>query len=207
MRRLLPSFARRADKGVRPYVGIVWFRKPLPRPLHVIVYNIQFPATQDSLTMHRWSELFIPTLREAPADAEVASHKFLVRAGYIRQLAAGIYSYPFHGQALVQQDHEHRARGDGQDRAGILSAGAASARAVGSERPLGGDGRQHVPPEGPQGRRPVPRHDPRRGHDRHRAQGTAQLQAAAADLVPDSDQVSRRAAAPSPDCCACASSS
>jgi prolyl-tRNA synthetase len=45
--------------------------------------------------MHRWSELFIPTLREAPADAEVASHKFLVRAGYIRQLSAGIYSYLF----------------------------------------------------------------------------------------------------------------
>ncbi len=48
--------------------------------------------------MHRWSRLFIPTLREAPADAEVASHKFLVRAGYIRQLAAGIYSYLFLGQ-------------------------------------------------------------------------------------------------------------
>ena len=47
--------------------------------------------------MPRWSELFIPTLREAPADAEVASHKFLVRAGYIRQLAAGIYSYLFLG--------------------------------------------------------------------------------------------------------------
>jgi len=47
--------------------------------------------------MHRWSELFIPTLREAPADADVASHKFLVRAGYIRQLAAGIYSYLFLG--------------------------------------------------------------------------------------------------------------
>ncbi len=47
--------------------------------------------------MHRWSELFIPTLREAPADAEVASHKFLVRAGYIRQLAAGLYSYLFLG--------------------------------------------------------------------------------------------------------------
>ena len=47
--------------------------------------------------MHRWSELFVPTLREAPADAEVASHKFLVRAGYIRQLAAGIYSYLFLG--------------------------------------------------------------------------------------------------------------
>jgi prolyl-tRNA synthetase len=47
--------------------------------------------------MQRWSQLFIPTLREAPADAEVASHKFLVRAGYIRQLAAGIYSYLFLG--------------------------------------------------------------------------------------------------------------
>jgi len=47
--------------------------------------------------MHRWSKLFIRTLREAPADAEVASHKYLVRAGYIRQLAAGIYSFLFLG--------------------------------------------------------------------------------------------------------------
>jgi prolyl-tRNA synthetase len=61
--------------------------------------------------MHRWSELFIPTLREAPADAEVASHKFLVRAGYIRQLAAGIYSFLFLGNrsfnkivAIVRQE-------------------------------------------------------------------------------------------------------
>ena len=51
--------------------------------------------------MHRWSQLFIPTLREAPADAEVASHKFLVRAGYVRQLAAGIYSYLFLGQRAM----------------------------------------------------------------------------------------------------------
>ena len=53
--------------------------------------------------MHRWSELFIPTLREAPADAEVASHKFLVRAGYIRQLSAGIYSYLFLGNRSFQK--------------------------------------------------------------------------------------------------------
>ena len=45
------------------------------------------------IAMHRWSKLFIPTLREAPTDAEVASHKFLLRAGYIRQLGAGIYNY------------------------------------------------------------------------------------------------------------------
>ena len=51
--------------------------------------------------MHRWSQLFIPTLREAPADAEVASHKFLVRAGYIRQLAAGLYSFLFLGNRTI----------------------------------------------------------------------------------------------------------
>jgi prolyl-tRNA synthetase len=41
----------------------------------------------------RWSKFFIPTLREEPANAEVASHKLLLRAGMIRQLGAGIYSY------------------------------------------------------------------------------------------------------------------
>ena len=41
----------------------------------------------------RWSQFFIPTLREEPADAEVVSHKLLLRAGLIRQLGAGIYSY------------------------------------------------------------------------------------------------------------------
>src|ERR1700756_92094 len=53
--------------------------------------------------MHRWSKLFIPTLREAPADAEVASHKFLLRAGYIRQLGAGIYSYLFLGNRSINK--------------------------------------------------------------------------------------------------------
>jgi prolyl-tRNA synthetase len=53
--------------------------------------------------MHRWSQLFIPTLREAPADAEVASHKLLLRAGYIRQLGAGIYSYLFLGNRSVNK--------------------------------------------------------------------------------------------------------
>ena len=40
----------------------------------------------------RWSRLFVPTLRDAPADAEAASHKLLVRGGFIRQLHAGHYS-------------------------------------------------------------------------------------------------------------------
>lgn len=41
----------------------------------------------------RMSQLFSQTLREAPAEAEVPSHQLLVRAGFIRQLAAGIFSY------------------------------------------------------------------------------------------------------------------
>ena len=53
--------------------------------------------------MHRWSQLFIPTLREAPADAEVASHKLLLRAGYIRQLGAGLYSYLFLGNRSINK--------------------------------------------------------------------------------------------------------
>src|SRR3984885_12373449 len=45
-----------------------------------------------------WSKLHIPTLRDTPAEAEVASHQLLLRAGYVRQLAAGIYSYLFLAQ-------------------------------------------------------------------------------------------------------------
>ena len=41
----------------------------------------------------RYSKLFLPTLREDPAEAEVISHRLMVRAGLIRKLASGIYSY------------------------------------------------------------------------------------------------------------------
>lgn len=41
----------------------------------------------------RWSTSYIPTLKEAPADAEVVSHKLLVRAGMVRKLTSGIYAY------------------------------------------------------------------------------------------------------------------
>src|SRR5258708_18222899 len=44
------------------------------------------------------SKLFIPTLRETPAEAEVPSPQLLLRAGYIRQLSAGIYDYLFLAQ-------------------------------------------------------------------------------------------------------------
>src|SRR5712671_6985148 len=49
----------------------------------------------------RTSRSFIPTLKETPADASVASHQLLVRAGYIRQLSAGIYSILPLGQRSI----------------------------------------------------------------------------------------------------------
>ncbi len=42
--------------------------------------------------MH-YTDLLIPTLRETPADAEIASHQLMLRAGYIRKVASGIYTY------------------------------------------------------------------------------------------------------------------
>ena len=39
------------------------------------------------------SMMFIPTLREVPSDAEIRSHQFLLRAGFIKQVAAGVYTY------------------------------------------------------------------------------------------------------------------
>ena len=51
----------------------------------------------------RYSRLFIPTLKEVPAEAEAASHKLMVRAGYVRQLAAGLYIYLPLGQRVMHK--------------------------------------------------------------------------------------------------------
>ena len=51
----------------------------------------------------RWTAAFIPTLRDDPADAEAISHKLLVRAGFIRQLAAGTYSLLPLGQRVARK--------------------------------------------------------------------------------------------------------
>src|SRR6202171_6605604 len=61
--------------------------------------ELGFPPTALML----WSKLFIPTPRENPAEAEVISHQLLLRGGYIRQLAAGIYSYLFLAQRSLRK--------------------------------------------------------------------------------------------------------
>ena len=41
----------------------------------------------------RWSQTFIPTLKESPSDAEIISHKLLLRAGLVRKLTGGLYTF------------------------------------------------------------------------------------------------------------------
>jgi prolyl-tRNA synthetase len=64
-----------------------------------------------------WTQLCIPTLRETPADAEAPSHQLLLRAGYIRPVAAGLYSYLFLAQrsllkitAIVREEMDRIAQ-------------------------------------------------------------------------------------------------
>ncbi len=67
--------------------------------------------------MKLWSQFFIPTLKESPADAEIASHKLLVRAGLVRKLGGGLYTYLPFGlramQKLTQICREEIERGGG----------------------------------------------------------------------------------------------
>ena len=53
--------------------------------------------------MKFWSHYFIPTLKESPADAEIASHKLLIRAGLVRRLGGGLYTYLPLGLRVMQK--------------------------------------------------------------------------------------------------------
>ncbi len=51
----------------------------------------------------RYSKAFVPTLKEVPADAKVDSHVFMIRGGYIRQVAAGVYNFLPLGWRVIQR--------------------------------------------------------------------------------------------------------
>ena len=79
----------------------------------------------------KWSQTLIPTLREAPSDAEILSHKLLLRAGLIRKLAGGVYTFmPLGLRALRKVEQIIREE---MDRAGaievLMPAGIASTHA------------------------------------------------------------------------------
>jgi prolyl-tRNA synthetase len=66
----------------------------------------------------RWTQTFIPTLKESPADAEIVSHKLLLRAGLIRKLGAGVYTFlPLGLRALRKVEQIVREE---MDRAGAM---------------------------------------------------------------------------------------
>ena len=53
--------------------------------------------------MTHWSRYFIPTLKESPSDAEIASHRLLIRAGLVRRLGGGLYTYLPLGTRVMQK--------------------------------------------------------------------------------------------------------
>src|SRR5665213_2538910 len=66
----------------------------------------------------RWSQAFIPTLKETPAEAEILSHKLLLRAGLVRKLTGGLYIFlPLGLRALRKVEKIVREE---MDRAGAL---------------------------------------------------------------------------------------
>src|SRR6266576_7281585 len=66
----------------------------------------------------RWSQAFLPVLKESPADAQIVSHKLMLRAGLVRQTAAGIYAWlPLGFRVLKKIEQIVREE---QDRAGAL---------------------------------------------------------------------------------------
>ena len=180
--------------GTAAIKGCSRLHRSLGQPRYPILWVMQLKLNFARLKedrMHRWSKLFIPTLREAPADAEVASHKFLIRAGYIRQLGAGIYNYLFLGQrsinkitGIVREEMDKIAQEFFLP--GILP-----------REPWDASGRWTVMGDN------MFRLKDRKGTDlclgmtheeimtHHRQKRTAQLQAVAANLVSDSDQVPR----------------
>ena len=84
----------------------------------------------------RMSELFLRTLRDDPADAELDSHRLLVRGGYIRRVASGVYSWlPLGNRVLRKVEQIVREEMDAAGRPGDGPADHPAARALGAQRP------------------------------------------------------------------------
>ena len=82
-----------------------------------------------SAVITRMSELFLRTLRDDPADAEVPSHKLLIRAGYVRPIGPGLYSWLPLGLRVLRKIEQRRPRRDERHRrAGDPVPRAAAAR-------------------------------------------------------------------------------
>ena len=141
----------------------------------------------------RYSQYFIPTVKETPADAEVISHQLMLRAGMIRKLAAGIYNYLPLGLRSIRKV-ENIVREE-MNRAGaieILMPGVIPAELWKESGRWEQYGKELLRYQGPQGRRILPRTDPRGGGDRPGPPRDQELPPDADQPLPDPDQVPRR---------------
>ena len=141
----------------------------------------------------RQSQLFIPTLREAPADAEAVSHKLLVRGGYIRQVRRACGRSCRSAGACTRRSSRSSARRWTRS-AGRRCSCPCSRPASCGRRPNRDLDSRGLPPRGPHRARVRPAVDARGDRDVPRARDP-ELPAAAADALPLLDQGARRAAA------------
>ena len=122
------------------------------------------------------SQFFISTLKEAPADAEVVSHQLMMRAGFIKRLGAGIYTYMPMGLRVIRKV-EAIVREE-MNRAGAVELlmpvvqPAELWQETGRFQKYGPRAAAREGPARARLRRPA---DERRSHHRHRAPGAAQL--------------------------------
>ena len=141
----------------------------------------------------RVSQFFISTLKEAPAEAELVSHKLMLRAGLIKRLASGLYTWMPLGLRVLRKV-ENIVREE-------MNRGGAIELLMPAVQPAelwqeSGRWEQYRPGDaahqGPPRARLLLRPDPRGGDHRHRAPRNQELPPAAAELLPDPDQVPRR---------------
>ena len=141
------------------------------------------------------STLFLRTLREDPSDAEVPSHRLLVRAGYIRRAGARRIHMAAARLDRVPQRREHHPRGDGRGRVpGGALPGAPAEGAVRDLEPMDRVRRQPVPPQGSPRQRLPPRPDARGVVHAPREGSLLVVPRPAAAHLPDPDQVPGRGA-------------
>ena len=187
---LMCLMSRRCRSGGQSIAEGQW-----ARGLRSVRYSPQMSAGRSGRAV-RMSSLFLRTLRDDPADAEVDSHRLLVRAGCIRRVASGIYSWlPLGDRVLRNVAQIVREEMDARRGAGGRPPDPPADRAVGAARAQRGVRPDDVPGPGPQGEPVRDGADGRGGRHDPRGRRVLELPRPAGEPLPDQLEVPRRAAA------------
>ena len=177
------------NSAPRSRVAVRGARKPSRRRPEGLRW---YPYTLAS-ALTRLSSYFLPTLKEPPSDAEAISHVLMVRAGLVRQLGAGMWSFlPAGWRVHRRVEQVIREEMDRDRRARVPLPGAPAGRALAAHRPLRDPGALQA--EGPLRAPAGPRDDARGGDHLPHLARRALLPRPAADALPLPDQGARRAA-------------